>query len=154
MSICYSPLGSSNSTTSCPKRPILPQGVLNPQELHQSTNMKEAATIQRSKATFTRHHTKDPFPLIGTIRGIKTLTFYYSIHPVTVYEIPWSPYASTKTEAYGLACLYMKEMTYFPIQGILFPYFIENDTIYYIYRDGTIQSGSLPDTVKMNYAYY
>lgn len=156
MSICYDPMNGNalNPTTSCPKRPILPQGVLNPDELHQSTAMKQAATILRSKGSYRRNLSQDPFPILGTINSVRKLTFHYSIYPVTVYQIPWVPYASTQAEAYRLAYLYLQSMTYLPTQGILFPYYTENDMVFYLFKEGTIQYGSISDTVKMNYAYY
>ena len=158
MSICYDPNGDPNGTTlsirKCPKRPILTQGVLNPIDSNQSTAMKQSATIQRNQLSYRRNTIEELFPVLGTINGIRNLTFYYSAIPVTIFDIPWEPYASTQEESYHLAYLYIQSMSHLNIKGLYFPYYVEDNMVYYLVKHTMIYGDKTPVMSKHQYGYY
>jgi hypothetical protein len=97
---------------------------------------KRQATKARVEPTFVDRH------LLGSIHGIRDLTFYYSSVPVALYQIPWIPYAATPQEAYRLAYGYLRSMSHLSIERLFFPYFLEDRTVLYLYKEDTILPGS------------
>ena len=91
--------------------------------------------------------------ILGSIHGIRDLTFYYTPVPVSLYQLPWIHYASTRQEAYRLAYGYLRPMTHLSIERLFFPYFVEDTTVYYLYRDFTILSGKCLVDDLNHYAY-
>ena len=142
MTTCYDPIGNQQSKQRCPKPILFPTGVLNPQNSNQSTALRRAEILKLGRRMTYATRTPSTIQVLGQIHGIRDLTFYYSSVPVALYQLPWIPYASTLQEAYRLAYGYLRSMTNLSIERLYFPYFIQNMTVLYLYKEDTILSGS------------
>lgn len=127
----------------CPTQPILPSGVLMPNNANLSSKMKQSMQIKNASKyggmTFYNNSKIVNEIYIGKALNIH---FYYQSTMLTFQEIidKWVPFSDKYEDALNVAAVYITLLNVRKIpNNLMFPFYVKDDLVYAL----TIQNGNI-----------